>query len=218
MELSWEEYSKINRMCFGIAKRRSGWSKLSTVDDLAMDLWIKAIEILETTNEVNFSWIGRCLWNKVIDLCRADKRIADKQFAAEYIDPICQEADEVNPMEPVLVREDLDSGANIRDILDLFEEGSRERRYVELIALYTGSPRSGKGKIFDESRMELQVAMKLGYASDTSSGYRNLRNRVRLRIAESGLGLRFPEAVDAHIMMEKPKRRRQKPTEEPAIA
>lgn len=202
-ELTNEEFMKLNKMCIGIARRRQGWSRL-TAEDLTDDLWIKAMELIRSNKScanqgtINFKWIGRCLWNKVIDICRSAKRTNDRQFAAtEFMDAFVKEmsSDTAKKTGSPLFEDDHDSAVNIQAILNLFVPGSREHQYVRLVALHVGAGdclgkakfKEKRNEIFGDKRMELEVAVRLGYASDTSNGYRNLRSRVRKSIVEAGL-------------------------------
>lgn len=89
--------------------------------------------------------------------------------------------------------EDYSSSVIINDILKLFSRDSKEYMFVRLLALYFDIPLSDNERdgwrfedFFSRDRYENSMAKALGFANDTSSGYRSLRARVRNTLTEHG--------------------------------
>lgn len=90
----------------------------------------------------------------------------------------------------------------VKEILNLFEEGTRERKLVEMfIKIYCNidefedqallSDLEGKGDVYDK-----WIAKKLNYANASSSGYQKLKNRVQATIARNGYANGFTKALE----------------------
>ena len=182
--LSQEEFNSINAMCYSIARKRQGWSGLE-LEDIAMELWIKAIDVLRGLKTLNFKLLYTCLNNRSYDLCRAAKRKADSQFATSDFD--AYGAILINQSNKI----DFYSKLFIGDLLSLFPSDTKEHKYIFLLAHYIGLDDCLEDNLTfsdlftGKVRKECEIAQLLGYANDTSNGYRSLKHRVREKILTS---------------------------------
>lgn len=204
VQLTEEEFDQINKMVCGISWKRHGWSGLEA-DDIMVELWLKVMQVLKDCREVNLPLLAGCCWNRSMDLCRAAKRQKERCFSIPNAYEIFEDSDQItdeydgsasrgsNVLRKYEV-DDCDSNMSIKAMLDLFPPDSKEYEYIQLSLLYNGlvetyykDPTKKFDDVFGNQRRELELAWKLGFANDTSSGYRNLRDRVRNKIIENGL-------------------------------
>jgi len=188
-ELSDEDYLALSDMLNGIAWRYNGWSGL-LAEDIEMELWIKTIEVIrEMDGRVELNYIARCCYYRTIDMCRyAKTRNIEHSFDPSIIEMCTTDTEVVTDID-ILSRPEMDdySFMVLLDLTRLFPVDSKENKYLQLIAMYAGmrevDDESFLKELCDE-RMELVIAKRLGYADDTSNGYRKMRTRVRQVVAE----------------------------------
>ena len=196
VQLNEQQFNELNKMLTGIARKYAGWGGIS-FDDLLQECWVKALKVIDTVGELRLNLIAVSCYNHIFGLCRYQQRRANQipvehsQF--EYRDEAVDNL-EFSPIEgwtPIqqTTEEIVFDKLAIDDIENLFNPGSVESEYVHLVAVYLRikQPRSSVNFeiIFNEnSPMENNIAISLGYANSMSSGYRNCKKRVRKVIAE----------------------------------
>ena len=175
-----EEFSMLQKMLKGISSRYHGWSNLHK-EDIEMELWIKALEVIKRTERMDMNLLARCAFNKALDMCRSAKTtVANVSiYDIDYMDKKIEE--EANYTRQTT--DDMSYLVNI-EILNLFEQGTKEYEYVYTLIDYLGLVGNESKHVYEDCRMEKAVAIRLGYSDDTSQGYRKLKNRVRTTVRD----------------------------------
>ena len=185
-ELTEDEIHEINSICKRIANKRAGWSGLES-SDVASELWIKAIEVINASKSINYRLLYTCLNNRSFDLCRVARKMAENQFTVETVLPY-------RTVSSITHHEDYNGSLYLQDLIRLFPQRSRERKYITLLAEYIGlgsflHTQNKFNDLFEgKVRRECELAKMLGFANDTSNGYRSLKQRVKERIVNCELG------------------------------
>ena len=187
------EYSEIDDMLHYIAIRYNNWSGLE-YDDIKSELWVKTLNVIKDSNDINLRFIAKCCYNASYDLCRKAKRkweVVDTNSELVYTDGYSSlginkfEDDDDLYLDNIVVQE----------VVDSFPRNSRERNYLIYLALYLNIPLRDHeeknltyekvyGKYPKTYRQELLIAKALGFSDDTSTGYRKAKYEVRSRLAE----------------------------------
>lgn len=188
VEISEDEYKKLSNILHFIALKYKDWSGVE-YDDLYLELWIKTIEIISYMGRVDYKYISKCCYNRSLDICRrAKNNLARCYTNTEYL----ESSDEVDYIR--YSEEDFIGNVVVQDIANLFPKNSPEHNYVVYLALYINSEIDEHieknltyDKVFSKfsgDRRELALAKALGYANDTSVGYRNAKYAVREKLKE----------------------------------
>lgn len=187
LNLTDKQFKRLSQMLNGIATKRQAWLNVGR-EELVSELWIKSIEVIRRSGELNMSVIGRSCWNRLNDIFREKKRKSEKfVYASEWIEKVDIELD--NSL--ICVEDDRESNLIIDEMLNLFEEDSEERKFIELELYYIGL-RDVKGekpadlKKESKKQIEINIAQALGYVNDMANGYRVLKNKVRSVLIEQG--------------------------------
>lgn len=171
-ELGVKKYEKIVK---GIAWKYSLNDNMTRYsrEDLEQDMWLKICELTIDSEELpDEAFIAKCLWRHVTDKYRYHRRRAKTQVPASTEAQIegssnseesserdadfgIAESDWIERWKPM----NADDYVMIHDVINLFEEGSKERRYA--IA-----------KLLDEGLLELSDK----YASEVVNDYLDLPN------------------------------------------
>ena len=193
--LTEEEYKSVERVINGISIKRDNWLHLNR-EDVKSELWIKAMEVILRTNQINLSVIARSCWNRINDICRITKKRNEKVvLSSEWLEKIETE-DEVNEQK-LSVEDDNMSKLVIDELLEIFPKDSLERRYITLMIFQTGldeylSPEElEEYQAIEESfdirykrKKEYKIARALGFMTDTNSNYRKLKQSVKETLIE----------------------------------
>lgn len=203
IEFEGDEFDQLQNMLYWISRKYNGWSRLES-EDLESELWIKAINIIKDTGEINMNLIAMSCYHYAIDICRKYKRQA-KFFPTDGFMEVGDDSSQtpipfslniINKSSRDLARNNnqrYGSSLLIQDMLDLFDPESKEYKFIRLAALYHDIeiPENVEDgwrfeDIFTRDRYEYSMAKALGFADDTSTGYRNLRGRVRDALYQNG--------------------------------
>lgn len=196
--LTEEQFDAIDKMLNGVANRYANWGGISR-DDIYQECWLKAMQIIEACGEVpDLNWICQCCYNRIFDLGRYQARRVnqipidisqfDRQEASSDQTSYFEEMEKHLP-----IGTDFLSEVILEEIENLFDADSNEREYIRELEIYIGIREVAKSKLaslFDfNSSMENEIALNLGFANSSSNGYRNVKRRVRAKVAEYlGLG------------------------------
>ena len=211
--LSMKEFDVLDSMIKGISSYYDGWYG-HTFNDIYDIAWEVACSNIYY-GEKNPNYICRCIYNKIGDVMRATKRGIARGFsiADDSIDQYLSEAPAGFEFDPLFNNygkaPKLDPDFNeqyreghiffdsdtVDEIINLFERDSKEWMYVALVAIHQGvlnCSRKIYDKIFEgQGSMDIKIARHLGYNS-WDRGYRNIKLRVRRRVAEYlGIGENF---------------------------
>lgn len=169
--ISDEEFDQLHKMVRGIASKFHGWAGMH-VDDIEIDLWIKTTQIVNGWNgEVVPNFIARCCYNEAKSLYRKELKHKDVHPYDKGLLEIMLEKNDSRDTEDDL------SQVHIEEIIGLFEEGTKDKEYVQMLNTYLQGDDDEKYD-FESRVMNQEIALKLGYANSTSNGYRRLKYRV----------------------------------------
>lgn len=140
-----KKWDNITDIISGIARKYA--SKWYDEDDFRQDLWVKILKVIEDSGgieNVDESLIAKVAFNKAVDLYRYNRRRYDSK--AQYIENFDNDADahdvgnalgDLNAGDYLekISSSRFEKGIDIlviKDIINRFEVGSRERKYVVL--------------------------------------------------------------------------------------
>lgn len=209
-------YQSIDALLRGICTRKRRYAEKVGLDfdTIYQECWTKVMTLIRSAvekgtfekNSVNPSLISQVCYNHIIDLGRYQFRRVNQlpmsALTAELQPKNYEDVDSgrftdfrmdtghVALYSEVLannnVRTDFDSDLTIYDIEHLFAEGSRERKYIEAIEVYTGV-KEVTSEVYSSmftmtAGMRNELAWYLGFSGSDSSGFRNLENRVKTKV------------------------------------
>lgn len=192
-----DEIKDLDNMIRGIAYRYNNWAGLKAEEDIIPTLWCKAMKMINfKKSEITKDYIARGCYYGCIDLYNQKKKDNESHFpmdptSLDWVRPEDNSKDDSgdksdSPLEGSLS----DSGEGFEDnllvdsIIQLFPEGSTERLYVELISKWVGLNDATPDEA-GYKRKDYKISQRCGYASDTSSGYRSMKYRVKDKIREN---------------------------------
>lgn len=183
-----------------VAHKYTGWYNLS-FDDVKSNLWIDAMKFKIPNNQIegNEGWIVNCL---KMDALRDIKKVSRRYETQKPVDTITDSSSsEAGPSADdfwFAGGKNLGNSFNLYDILSIFNEGTREYTYINLMLLEMGMVKSYKGKsykevfggIVDEKELStgkghtrnMLIASVMGFASPSSSSFKSLKYRVKEEI------------------------------------
>lgn len=160
----------INDIITGIARRSAYKFKTRSVEDLSQELWVK---ILEKENSVGYcldlNLIAKICYDTIVDIQRYD--IVRNCL---YLEEVTESLHSPYPSDNV-------NKILLDDLINIFPKNSKEQYFLEY--WYTASGYSdflieGNGKN-KEGFTESDLAIKLGYSSSSSGGFRKFRSKIR---------------------------------------
>lgn len=176
------------------------------IEDIVQELWINALEICNRKQSVEIDLIADASYRKIVDIIRREIRrpyILIDESSLDY------DREDDCSRRGFKSKEPLHSkigGATelseIHEILNLFEEGSRERKMVELfLEMFTSLEEfDNKDSFKDEDKSswnyETWIAHQLGLAGSYSSAYNKCKNRVQAVLVRNGYGKGFSDAIE----------------------
>lgn len=200
VDLTPEQYKRLNKIINGIATKRHGWLQISR-EEIVSELWVKSFEVIKRCQDFIPSIIARALWNRLNDVCRYTKKRKEKVIlSSEWLEKIETE-DEVDG-QSLSVEDDNTSKLYIQEILKLFPEDSIEKLYLKTLIFQIGldeflsekdidSLRTQEDKLILNNeklrqRKETKIAKLLGFNAESSSGYRAVKESVKKILIENG--------------------------------
>lgn len=170
-------------------------------EDAVSELWINVLKIVERTGNVDLNYIASASFNKMVDLTRYNIRREATPYTNENLNQILPEEVRNSQMVTEGRRsdayifstssyEDVSKRLELVDILNLFEEGSNEYKFVEAWMRILGILEDIDHNELPEKAFDRYIAVDvLGYAGSNSSGYSRVRSRVRRILTEAGYRL-----------------------------
>lgn len=196
VKLGTDEVRNLNNMIRGIAYRYNGWAGLRAEEDIIPVLWCKAMTMIRRKKtDITMNYIARGCYNGCIDLYDAKKKGNDHEctFEEDLMEAFTskEQQDSTSDLSLILTGgssykgdgSDPEGSLLITDLMNLFPEGSAEQTYINLISKWVGLNNANPEDVGYKHK-DYVIAKKCGYASDTSSGYRNFKYRVRDKIRE----------------------------------
>lgn len=194
-------HEKVAEIVNGVA-RKYGRAYGLNVEDLAQDLWVKLLEcgLLDTPNP-NFDLIAKTCFNRAVDIYRFERRRYDRKGTYESEEAVAFSASEVTSGAFSRNRASYrqpEKYIELVEMIELFEQGSRERKFVVAKAYYEGVISMREALEFEPS-LTREALESLGDKEDTfawilglsacgSGSYRSLKRKIKARLQEYVLG------------------------------
>ena len=201
LELSKSDFEQLNGMIRGISLKYKGWYGC-TFDDIYELCWEKALTIIHNGG-YDFDLICQCCYNGVSDLMKSLRRRQDKQFSCDtdimdtalYGGSSESEYHEDEPVSLGVLRWNPDfnstyeigkvnqGNVDFRELLNLFEKGSKEWKWLYLVAIRMGCIEVST-EVYDrlftnKHSIDFEVSALLGYKHQSYTGYRRIKKRVQ---------------------------------------
>lgn len=185
---------ELERIIEGVARKYAVQNYGVDQEDLEQELWIVAVEKflnkVDDPSEINFRLFARCCWNRAVDIYRYSRRRHDSKSAYEEGSKSSDDSDPTKSTDDVDYQQSSPrrfSKANdvafIKEAIDLFPKGSRERKYVVTKLYMYGEVDE---TMVDPSELELpegdtevDVVHMLGYKSHDPASWRKKKNQIR---------------------------------------
>lgn len=196
VNLSDEEVKALDTMIRKLVYKKKGAGKIPfqmSVEDVVSEMWITAMEVINKKGSVEMNLIAIACLCRLVDLTRAYVRrpcVAIDPSRFSYLlgeeDSIEHKVDGSRAVGELLTSKLEQPGENLPldDILNLFEKDSKEYKFVKLMIGASGARVESPEDAPDSCAVDGFVAMKMGYASVSSNGYKRVRSRVRETIRE----------------------------------
>lgn len=174
---------QIERIVKGVARKYA--SIYVDREDLEQELWLVVCQRGQDfggIENLDPRFVARCCYNKAVDFYRYSRRRKDS--TARLIEEM--ESDDDSSAEDNIPRSTFDTGYDrvvLREVIDLFPQGSRERKYV-VTKLYMYGEISEEDGLPDKLEMpagetESDVLKLLGYNSRYPASWGKLKYQIR---------------------------------------
>lgn len=178
-----DHMEQFKRIVEGVARKYK--SVYVDREDLESELWIVVLEKIREfggADKVDPRFIARCCYNKAVDFYRYNRRRKDSN--ARLIEEMGE--DEDSEIENKIPHANFENGYDrvvIKEIIDLFPKGSRERKYV-VTKLYMFGEISKDDGLPDELELpegdtESDVLKLLGYSSRYPGSWGKMKYQIR---------------------------------------
>lgn len=199
--LTEEKVNEIDVMLRKLAMSRvaNGHIKME-FEDVVSELWINVLKIIEKTGKIDFNYIAKASFNKMVDLTRYSMRREDTLYDNDTMSRILP--DYVRNSELKFGKnndayvfttskpENADERIEVLDILNLFEKDSKEYKLVEAWMKILGIIEDENYENLPTKAFDGYIAVEvLGYSGSKSSGYSRCRQKVRNILIEAGYHL-----------------------------
>ena len=200
VDLTPEQYKRLNKIINGIAIKRYGWLQIPK-EEVVSELWVKAFEVIKRCQDFIPSIIARALWNRLNDICRAVKKRKEKVIlSSEWLEKI--ETEDEKDGQTLSVEDDNTSKIYIQEMLKLFPEGSIEKLYFKALIFQLGLDEfldKNEAESFKNQedelvvnnerlkhRKESKIAKLLGFNAESSPDYKLVKESVRRILIGNG--------------------------------
>lgn len=185
-----------DRIVRGVARKYAVENFGVEREDLQQDLWVKVLELIDSKGGVenlDEALVAKCCWNLAVDKYRYHRRRRDSK--AEYLEGTEDDSDS-NKGTGSESDGKLASGSHfqsptdaifIKEAIDLFPEGSRERKYIVTKLYISGEidPDTYDKKeelVLPEDDTEEAILKLLGYNSHFPASWGKKKNEMRRKI------------------------------------
>lgn len=176
-------FEQIERIVKGVARKYA--SIYVDREDLEQELWLVVCQRAQDfggMENLDPRFVARCCYNKAVDFYRYSRRRKDS--TARLIEEM--ESDDDSCADDNIPRSTFDTGYDrvvLREVIDLFPQGSRERKYV-VTKLYMYGEISEEDGLPDKLEMpagetESDVLKLLGYNSRYPASWGKLKYQIR---------------------------------------
>lgn len=151
------------------------------VEDLIQEIWIKLLEVIKESNKLpTVSYIRQLCHGTLVDWTRKGTR--DYHLSYDY-DPEGNRSEwEEDPFSKNFVKD-----AEVKDLLNMFPKGSKERTYIEFYLSKAGVDIEGAKTIDVEDKFrsnyggytDSALAKLLGFKGTADRGWKRFRDQMK---------------------------------------
>jgi hypothetical protein len=195
--LTENESSELDQMI-----RRIAFKKKNTImmdpEDVISELWINSLMVIEKKRyadpewKLDYNYVAAACFKKIVDLVRQNIRKSSVPIDVSLLDreDNSEKAEADSHVYDLVGSQHIDSveeSAEVRDMLSLFEENSKEYKLVKSWMEILGITEANDLSKLPESAFDGYIAtVVLGYAGSKSSGYAKIRQKVRNTLVKNG--------------------------------
>lgn len=185
---------KVTEIVQGVSRKYGKEFGIET-SDLEQELWLKLLEEADKNEGqmLNEKLTARTSYNKAVDVYRYERRRWDAKADMVSDETVSTWAREVctrrNPMMAVDVFREPEKFFEIKEMVEQFEQGSRERKFVVMKGYIEGvfdldeafelEPTIDTERLEFMEDSEHRMSKMLGYSGSGSGGYRKVKKSVR---------------------------------------
>lgn len=185
---------KVTEIVQGVSRKYGKEFGIET-SDLEQELWLKLLEEADKNDGqmLNEKLTARTSYNKAVDVYRYERRRWDAKADMVSDETVSTWAREVctrrNPMMAVDVFREPEKFFEIKEMVEQFEQGSRERKFVVMKGYIEGvfdldeafelEPTIDTERLEFMEDSEHRMSKMLGYSGSGSGGYRKVKKSVR---------------------------------------
>ena len=183
---------KVTSIVKGVSRKYGREFGIET-SDLEQELWVKLLETFDEENIANEKLVARTSYNKAVDVYRYERRRWDSKADMVSDETVSAWAKEIshrkNPMMSDNPFRDPVKFFEIKEMVEQFEEGSHERRFVAMKGYIEGvfeleealelEPSIDADRLVNLDDSEKRMARELGWSGAGSGSYRSMKKRAR---------------------------------------
>lgn len=177
MDGELERIRRVNNIITGVARRVAYKFKGLDVDDISQELWLHILTTEDRKGcQLDDDLIAAICYREIVSLQRHE------MLRNHYSLEVLIETSDWGQEDSSSLEEEI----MIKDLYNLFPEGSKEREFLEYWGTYS-RVRDGDyisdGK-YNEGFSETDLSKRLGFGDSAHRGYRNFRKEMRKFVAE----------------------------------
>lgn len=181
--LTKDQVKEINSIIRGIAYKKEYTYPTISREDVEMELWINTLELINKTGSVDYPLIATMCYRRIVDMIRKEANRSHFSYESIFETKDNSEESSINYSNRF---DDEYSDLILEDILSMFDESSKEYKFVEIMIEFSRAKETNKFNV-NAKFNETTVAKLLGFSNSSSSGYKRVRGNVRWVIREKYL-------------------------------
>lgn len=184
-----ERFKEVNSIIKGIAKKSASKMYSRDEEDLVQDLWVKVLETEKRKGqELEPNLVARVCYDYIKDLIDYDQRRNHTTVDYSGTGDIETETSDTDFLGVKSDRGEYASEIMLKDLYNKFPEGSKERIFLDFWGNASGAMPNNRAippaSRTQDGYTENNLAKMLGYASQSSGGYRKFKNKMRQIISD----------------------------------
>lgn len=184
-----ERFKEVNSIIKGIAKKSAYKMYSRSEEDLVQDLWVKVLETEKRKGEeLDPNLVARVCYDYIKDLIDYDQRRNHVNIDYSGTGDEETETSDTDFLGAIPDNGEYSSEIMLKDLYDRFPEGSKERIFLDFWGNASGAMPNNRAvpptSRTQDGYTENNLAKMLGYASQSSGGYRKFKNKMRQLISD----------------------------------
>lgn len=184
-----ERFKEVNSIIKGIAKKSAYKMYSRSEEDLVQDLWVKVLETEKRKGEeLDPNLVARVCYDYINDLIDYDQRRNHTNIDYSGTGYEETETSDTDFIGAIPDNGEYSSEIMLKDLYDRFPEGSKERIFLDFWGNVSGAMPNNRAvppmSRTQDGYTENNLAKMLGYASQSSGGYRKFKNKMRQIISD----------------------------------